>query len=76
MATQRSERRTMSIAVIILAVSASTTTGCRRVLFPNKADRTQFDAYDRIREGVAPPHVVDEFGYRRPNLRERLIRPE
>lgn len=60
------------VALVLLGVATSLG-GCRRVLFRETADRTQFDSYDRIRDGVAPPFVFDEFGYRQPNLRERLL---
>lgn len=67
-------RRRLMMAGLLAAVftGAVLQSGCRRVLFREKDSRTQFDSYDRLRDGVAPPYVFDEFGYRQPNLRERL----
>lgn len=64
------------LLVALIAAPALGLTGCRRVLFPNREPRSQFETYDRVRGGVPPPYVVDEFGYQQPNLRERLLRNE
>jgi len=52
------------------------TTGCAKPLLSPREERTQYDRYDRIRNQYADQYVFDEFGQRRPNLRERLISRE
>jgi len=46
--------------------------GCQEVLFPKDAPRTQFEAYDRMRNQAAPQEQHDLFGRSEPALRERL----
>lgn len=59
-------------AVALLAAAA----GCRPPLFSPNEERSQYDRYDAIRDQRAPHYIEDEFGYRRPNLRGRLLPKE
>lgn len=46
--------------------------GCRKTLFPKNEERTQFDAYNRMRHGPQITEKNDPFGNPEPALRERL----
>jgi hypothetical protein len=46
--------------------------GCQRVLFDQKAPRTQFETHDRIRQRYVPLQEEDVFGNPQPALRARL----
>ena len=56
-------------ALLFTAVGA---TGCQRALFPTGQPRTQFDAYDAMRNRYTPLQETDVFGRPRPALRARL----
>jgi len=56
----------------LILMGAAALPACSTPLFPKKADRTQYDRYDRIRQEHAAQYETDEFGRRRPNLRGRL----
>lgn len=58
---------------MVLAAAAG---GCERALLPPEGDRTPFDRYDAVRNQYAEQYIYDEFGARRPNLRERLMPKE
>jgi hypothetical protein len=36
-------------------------------------ERTPYDRYDAVRNQAADQYIFDEYGRRRPNLRERLM---
>ena len=48
-------------------------TGCEKPLLSPTEERSPFDRYDTVRNQYAEQYVTDEFGRRRPNLRERLL---
>ncbi|RMH13085.1 MAG: hypothetical protein D6695_05060 [Planctomycetota bacterium] len=62
-------RRVGLVAAVFMACA-----GCRAPLLASGEERSQFDRYDKVREQSAPPHYMDEYGRRRPNLRGRLLR--
>jgi hypothetical protein len=47
--------------------------GCKKPLLSPDEERSQYDRYDAVRNQRAPQYVFDEFGRRRPALRERLL---
>lgn len=61
------------LTVLLLVVVGFLTGGCRQPLFTERDERSPFDRYDSVRNQRAPAYVMDEFGRRRPNLRERLL---
>lgn len=61
--------------VLTLILGAGTLTllgACQEALFPKDAPRTQFDAYDKMRNQQAPEQTTDLFGRPQPALRQRL----
>lgn len=50
--------------------------GCQRQLFAEEQFRTPFESYDRSLSQSTPTWVFDEYGTRRPNVRERLLAAE
>lgn len=48
-------------------------TGCYKPLLSPSDERSPYDRYDTVRNQAAPQYVTDEYGRRRPNLRERLL---
>jgi hypothetical protein len=68
-------RWSAAVSILAIAVAAGmglTLGGCAKPLFPSAADRTQFDQYDRVRGTLVEAETVDQYGRRRPALRERL----
>lgn len=59
-------------AVLSLIILCCAGTSCRRSLFDEKLPRHQYEDYDTARQGVVPAEETDEFGHKRPNLRQRL----
>ncbi len=47
--------------------------GCSKPLLSDKDTRSQYARYDTVRNQMPQQYVYDEFGQRRPNLRQRLI---
>ncbi|MBX3355797.1 MAG: hypothetical protein KF724_08870 [Phycisphaeraceae bacterium] len=47
-------------------------TGCQKALFPENAPRTQFEAYEIMRQRYVPLEQPDVFGTPRPAVRARL----
>ncbi len=47
--------------------------GCEKPVFTPDEPRSQYDRFDAIRDQRAPSYVFDEFGARRPNVRQRLL---
>ncbi|MHC4220461.1 MAG: hypothetical protein ACYSU7_18630 [Planctomycetota bacterium] len=67
----------MRRAVVICALPVvMLLAGCHKVLFPDNAPRTQFEAYDRMRGGYTPLEEPDVFGNPQPALRARLSNPQ
>jgi hypothetical protein len=60
-------------ALALAALATLAMAGCERPLLTEDEDRSPFDRYDAVRNQRADQFVVDEFGQRRPNLRERLM---
>ncbi len=50
--------------------------GCEKPVFTPDEPRSQYDRFDAIRDQRAPSHIYDEFGDRRPNVRQRLLTGE
>jgi len=50
--------------------------GCQSPLLSPDEPRSQFDRYDAVRDQRAATSYTDEFGYKRPNLRGRLLPKE
>ena len=61
-------RLSFALGVIVLAMA-----GCEKPLLSPTEERSPFDRYDTVRNQYAEQYVMDEFGRRRPNLRERLL---
>lgn len=55
---------------------AAVITGCEKPVFTPDEPRSQYDRFDAIRDQRAPSYVYDEFGARRPNVRQRLMTGE
>jgi len=65
--------RPASIGVLALLVgTASLGGGCQKALFPENAPRTQFEAYEIMRQRYVPLEEPDVFGTPRPAIRARL----
>lgn len=47
--------------------------GCNKPLLAPDEERSQYDRFDAVRDQRAAPYIEDEFGFKRPNLRGRLI---
>ncbi len=64
--------------VLLIAVPVSTLVlgGCEKPVFTPDEPRSQYDRFDAIRDQRAPSYVFDEFGARRPNIRQRLVTGE
>jgi len=50
--------------------------GCQKPLLSPDEPRSQYDRYDAVRDQRAATSYMDEFGYKRPNLRGRLLPKE
>lgn len=50
--------------------------GCQEPLLSPNEPRSQYDRYDAVRDQRAASDYTDEFGYKRPNLRGRLLPKE
>jgi hypothetical protein len=62
----------MVVGTMVIITSAIPMTGCQDVLFPPNTPRTQFEAYDRMRNEAAPEKEYDALGKEKPALRARL----
>ena len=58
---------------LVLTLACLSVAGCRDPLLAPTDERTPYDRYDAIRNQAADQYVFDEYGQRRPNLRERLL---
>lgn len=72
-ARRRTLLRGLFAAVAVGGMAASG--GCRKVLFPKDAPRSQFESYDTMRQRFVPMETPDLFGKPRPALRARLTPP-
>lgn len=67
-------RRMVARSVLALLVScAAMVSGCGKPIFTPDEPRSQFDRVQAVRDRRVPGSVEDEFGYRRPNIRGRLL---
>ena len=60
------------MAVLILGLGVVASSGCRSRLFARDEPRSQFQAYDEIRNQHEPQVILDAYGRPKPNLRGRL----
>jgi hypothetical protein len=60
-------------ACVAISVAAGLLSGCKKPLLSPDDERSQYDRYDAVRNQRAPQFVYDEFGRKRPNLRDRLL---
>ena len=56
----------------LVALSASLA-GCEKPLLSPTEERSPFARYDAVRNQDSDQYITDEFGRRKPNLRERLM---
>ena len=70
---RRAGRFAAGIGLITIMVFAG---GCEKPLFSPDEPRSQYDRFDAIRDQRAPTYIYDEFGERRPNIRQRLLTSE
>lgn len=61
-----------SVKLILAGVTLCAAAGCSKPLLSPTDERSPFDRYDTVRNQAADQYTEDEFGRRRPNLRERL----
>jgi hypothetical protein len=47
--------------------------GCQKPLLSPDDERSPYARYDAVRNQSAPQYITDEYGRRRPNLRDRLL---
>ena len=59
----------VAVGVVLGALSLG---GCAKPLLSPEEERSPFDRYDGIRAQYAPQYTTDEYGLRKPNLRNRL----
>jgi hypothetical protein len=58
---------------IALASALGALSGCNKPLLAETDERSPFDRYDTVRNQYSDQYVTDEFGRRKPNLRDRLM---
>lgn len=67
-------RRSIRAAGVAAAGAALLTIGgCGKPLFSPDEPRSQYDRNDALRGQHAPSYVYDQYGTRRPNIRQRLL---
>jgi hypothetical protein len=66
-------RASRSIALAALVFSGLSLAGCQKPLLSPTDERSPYDRYDAARNQAADQYVYDEYGRRRPNLKERLL---
>ena len=69
-ATPRTTRRLALLALVFSGVSLA---ACQKPLLSPTDERSPYDRYDAVRNQGADQFVYDEYGRRRPNLKERLL---
>lgn len=70
--SRMSIRRRAALAAACLGAACLGAAGCQKVLFPKNEPRSQFEAYDTMRQRFVPMEVPDVFGKPQPALRARL----
>ncbi|HET9212798.1 MAG TPA: hypothetical protein VFR03_20495 [Thermoanaerobaculia bacterium] len=66
-------RTATRLASLALLFSALALPGCRKPLLSPADERSPYDRFDAVRNQGAEQYVYDEYGRRRPNLKERLL---
>jgi hypothetical protein len=66
-------RTSRCLALLALVFSGVSLTGCQKPLLSPTDERSPYDRYDAVRNQAAEQYVFDEYGRRRPNLKERLL---
>lgn len=69
-------RASRHAGVLSTIAAAALLAGCSPPLFSPDEPRSQYDRMDRVRERQAAPYYYDEFGDRKPNLRQRVLANE
>ncbi|MEI7657018.1 MAG: hypothetical protein WCK33_03005 [Phycisphaerae bacterium] len=67
------KRCVSAIRVLALVAALGAAAGCETPVLVPDEPRSQYDRFDAIRDQRAPSYVYDEFGARRPNIRQRLL---
>jgi hypothetical protein len=65
-----------AVGGVVFLATLLTQSGCYKPFLTDSDRRTQFDAYDSVRNNYAKRYTFDEFGNRRPNLKARLLRDD
>lgn len=65
--------RTRKARLLFLLAIGLGLPGCEKPLLSDTDERSPFDRYDEVRNQYSDQYLMDEFGRRRPNLRERLL---
>lgn len=65
-------RLTLGAVALLVVVLA----GCADPILTPTEPRSQYDRYDAVRDQRAPAYFEDEYGYKVPNLRGRLLQRE
>jgi len=60
------------LAALACVASAPALVACQKSLFPEQQPRTQFEAYEIMRQRYVPLEEPDVFGTPRPAIRARL----
>jgi hypothetical protein len=68
--------RSLFIRITAAALAGAAISGCNDRLLTPDEPRSQYDRYDAVRDQRAATDYTDEFGYKQPNLRGRLLPKE
>jgi len=69
--TPRTAARRFALAALVF--SGVSLCGCQKPLLSPTDERSPYDRHDAVRNQTADQYVYDEYGRRRPNLKERLL---
>ncbi len=61
------------LAILVMAICGLGFAGCQERLLTPDEPRSQYDRYDAVRDQRAASTYTDEYGFKRPNLRGRLL---
>lgn len=64
------------LTVLIGMAAIVAASGCADPLLAPDEPRSQYDRYDAVRDQRAATTYTDEFGFKRPNIRGRLLPKE
>lgn len=62
-----------AISGIVMLLATLFLPACGQPLFSPDEPRSQYDRNDALRGQHAPSYVYDQYGTRRPNIRQRLL---